>query len=209
VFTGINLRAASNISLSFQPSYNYTTAARQYVNAFDDATATDFYGRRYLFADLKQKTLGLDTRMNITFSPTLTFELFAQPFISSVHFNRFKEFVAPRQQAVRVFGEDVGTVTPTFVDGRISSYAIDPDGNGPAPVMNQANPDFNTRSLRGNAVVRWEYRPGSTLFLVWTRTSSNLAQRVGNFDFGRDAEALLNADSDNIFLVKVNFWLNR
>ena len=76
-------------------------------------------------------------------------------------------------------------------------------------MINQANPDFNTRSLRGNAVLRWEYRPGSTLFLVWTRTSSDFAQRVGDFGFSRDVDALLNADSDNIFLVKVNFWFNR
>jgi hypothetical protein len=210
VFTGVNLRAASNISLSFQPSYNFSRGARQYVNTYTDPTATAFYGKRYLFADLRQKTLGLDTRMNMTFTPTLTFELFAQPFISSVHFTRFKEFVAPRGQALRVFGEDVGTVTETRnSSGEIQSYAIDPDGSGPAAVINQANPDFNTRSLRGNAVLRWEYRPGSTLFLVWTRTSSDFAQRVGDFGFSRDVDALLNADSDNIFLVKVNFWFNR
>jgi uncharacterized protein DUF5916 len=210
VFTGVNLRAASNISLSFQPSYNFSRGARQYVNTYTDPTATAFYGKRYLFADLRQKTLGLDTRMNMTFTPTLTFELFAQPFISSVHFTRFKEFVAPRGQALRVFGEDVGTVSETRnSQGEIESYAIDPDGSGPAAVINQANPDFNTRSLRGNAVLRWEYRPGSTLFLVWTRTSSDFAQRVGDFGFSRDVDALLNADSDNIFLVKVNFWFNR
>jgi hypothetical protein len=210
VFAGVNLRAASNISLSFQPSYNFSRGARQYVNTFDDPTATGFYGKRYLFADLKQKTVGFDTRMNMTFSPTLTFELFAQPFISSVHFSRFKEFVAPRGQATRVFGEEVGTVTETRnAQGDVESYAIDPDGPGPAAVLTQTNPDFNLRSLRGNAVLRWEYRPGSTLFLVWTRSSSHFGQFIGDFALARDADALFAADSDNIFLVKVNFWFNR
>lgn len=210
IFAGVNVRAASNISVSFEPSYNYSRGGRQYVNAFTDPEATAFYGKRYLFADLKQKTVGFDTRMNMTFTPTLTFELFAQPFISSVHFSRFKEFVAPRSQAIRVFGEDVGTVTEIrSAEGELESYAIDPDGAGPAAVLNQPNPDFNLRSLRGNAVLRWEYRPGSTLFLVWTRTSSHFGRLIGDFEFGRDADALFGANSDNIFLVKVNFWFNR
>ena len=210
IFTGVNFRAASNISLSFQPSYSFSRGARQYVSTFDDPTATAFYGKRYLFADLKQKTVGFDTRMNMTFTPTLTFELFAQPFISSVHFSRFKEFVAPRGQAIRVFGEEVGTVTETRnAQGDVESYAIDPDGAGPAAVLTQTNPDFNLRSLRGNAVLRWEYRPGSTLFLVWTRSSSHFGQFIGDFALARDADALFAADSDNIFLVKVNFWFNR
>jgi len=210
LFTGVNFRAASNVSISVQPSYNFSRAARQYVNTFTDATNTLWYGKRYIFSDLKQKTLGLDTRMNMTFSPTLTFELFAQPFISSVHFTRFKEYVAPRGQATRVFGEAVGTVVENRnPQGDILTYTIDPDGAGPTPALTQNNPDFNLRSLRGNAVLRWEYRPGSTLFLVWNRTSSHFGARIADFDFGRDADALLGADSDNIFLVKVNFWFNR
>ena len=71
------------------------------------------------------------------------------------------------------------------------------------------NRTVNFRSLRGNAVLRWEYLPGSTLFLVWTRTGSSDQEGLGNFDFSRDLDALFGAKSDNIFLVKMNFWLNR
>ena len=210
LFTGVNLRAASNISLSFSPSYNHSRAARQYVNTFTDASNGAWYGKRYLFSDLKQRTLGLDTRMNVTFTPTLTFELFAQPFISSAHFSRFKEYAAPRGQRTIVFGEEAGTVTQNLNQaGQIESYTIDPDGAGPVASFVQANPDFNLRSLRGNAVLRWEYRPGSTLFVVWNRQSSQFGRLIGDFNFGRDSDALLSADSDNIFLVKVNYWLNR
>jgi hypothetical protein len=127
-----------------------------------------------------------------------------------VHFNRFKEFLAPRQQKVAVYGEDVGTIDAIRdQSGRVTSYTIDPDGAGPAAPFTQDNPDFNIRSLRGNAVLRWEYRPGSTLFLVWTRTSSDFAQGVGDFSFSRDTDALFGAKADNIFLIKVNYWLNR
>jgi hypothetical protein len=207
---GVNIRAASNLNLSFNPSFNRSTAVMQYVNVFADPTATAFFGNRYVLSDLLQKTLSFDTRINMTFTPTLTFELYAQPFISSVHFRRFKQVAAPRTQTLQVFGEDVGTITAEQdASGRVDSYTIDPDGNGPAAPFIQSNPDFVLRSLRGNAVLRWEYRPGSTLFLVWTRTSSDFDQGVGDFRFSRDTDALLGAKADNIFLLKVNFWLNR
>jgi hypothetical protein len=206
----VRVRAASNLSFSFAPSYSYSTAARQYVKTVADPTATAFYGSRYLFSDLRQKTASLETRVNVTFTPTLTFELFAQPFISSIHYSRFKEIAAPRSDRTIVYGEDAGTFsTQTDVSGRTIGYQIDPDGAGPAPVITLNNPDFNLRSLRGNAVLRWEYRPGSTLFLVWTRTSSDFAPIVGDFNLSRDADALFGAKADNIFLIKANFWLNR
>jgi hypothetical protein len=160
---------------------------------------------------LDQKTLELRTRMNWTFSPTMTLELFAQPFFASGHYFDFKEFIAPRQSAKRVFGRDVGTVTTTLdAQGRVTDYTIDPDAGGPAASFTFENPDFNVRSLRGNAVFRWEYRPGSTLFVVWTQARERSAARgVGNFDFGRDRRELFGAHPDNIFLIKVNYWLAR
>jgi hypothetical protein len=85
---------------------------------------------------------------------------------------------------------------------------VDPDGAGPAPTFEFANPDFNFRSLRGSAVFRWEYRPGSTLYLVWTQQRAHSAP-VGDFDFARDREALFDARPDNIFLVKASWWLAR
>jgi len=70
------------------------------------------------------------------------------------------------------------------------------------------NPDFNLRSLRGNAVVRWEYRPGSTIFFVWQQQREASAP-VGDFALARDRRALFRAHPDNVFLVKVNYWLGR
>jgi hypothetical protein len=207
---GVNIRPASNLTLAFNPSFQRSRGALQYVTAQPDPTNVAFFGTRYILSDLSQKTVGFDTRINLTLRPTLTFELFAQPFISSVHFRRFKQFAAPRSGNLQVFGEDVGTVTTQQnTAGQITSYTIDPDGTGPAAEIVLDNPDFVTRSLRGNAVLRWEYRPGSTLFLVWTRTSDDFASRTGDFDLTRDIDALFGARADNIFLVKLNFWLNR
>jgi len=207
---GMNLRPTSNLTVSVNPTYNVNTSVVQYVTTAADPVATQFFGTRYILSDLRQKTLSFDTRVNMTFSPTLTFELYAQPFISSVHYSRFKQYAAPRSGELQVFGEDVGTISSALgSDGRVTTYTIDPDGSGPAAPIAVANPDFNLRSLRGNAVLRWEYRPGSTVFLVWTRSSSDFGQGISDFSFRRDADAMLQAKADNIFLVKLNFWLNR
>lgn len=153
------IRPASNLSLSLSPGYSLSRSATQYVTAVDAPELAAFDGRRYLFADLEQRTVSFDTRLNYTMSPGLTVELYAQPFISSVRHDRFKEFAAPRTTSKRVFAESGGSVTPVpDGDGQIAEYLIDPDGTGGAAAFTVANPDFNFRSLRGNMVVRWEYR---------------------------------------------------
>jgi hypothetical protein len=101
-----------------------------------------------------------------------------------------------------VYGQDVGTISQQQ-DG---SYTVDPDGTGPAAAFAFGNPDFNFRSLRGNAVLRWEYRPGSTVFFVWTQSRSDVAPN-GDLQFSRDVSGLFDAKPDNIFLLKVNYWL--
>jgi hypothetical protein len=90
--------------------------------------------------------------------------------------------------------------------GAPDSNFIDPDGAGPANPFVIVNPSFVFRSLRGNAVLRWEYRPGSTLYLVWTRSAASSLNR-GTIDFGDDSHALFRGPAENIFLLKLNFWL--
>jgi hypothetical protein len=85
-------------------------------------------------------------------------------------------------------------------------YTIDPDGAGPAAPFTIGNPDFNYRSLRGNAVVRWEFQPGSTLYLVWTQSREDVAP-ADDFAFGRDLRGLIGTKPTNVFLVKLSYWL--
>lgn len=199
-YLNLRLQPASNISITFGPSYFRGTTGVQFVGSVSDPTATAFYDRRYIFADLFQKSISMNTRFNVTFSPNLTLELFLQPLISSGAYSRFKEFAAPRGLTRLVYGEDIGTAV------RTDSVRIDPDGGGPAAPFAFAEPDFTFRSLRGNAVLRWEYRPGSTLFLVWARSGESSLSR-GVLDFGEDARALFRGPSENIFLIKVSYWL--
>ena len=115
----------------------------------------------------------------------------------------FREFARPRTIDMLVYGRDVGTVT---YDAPSAIYTIDPDGGGPASAFEVADPNFSFRSLRGNAVVRWEYRPGSTVFFVWTQQRSG-SDAYGDFSFSRERGALFRDRPENVFLVKLNYWL--
>jgi hypothetical protein len=206
----VRWKPVSNVSATFGPSYSLSRGMQQYVTSVTDATNTAFYGSRYVLSTLEQKTLSLDTRLAVTFSPTSTLELFVQPFFASGAYSEFKEFNAPRALRKSVYGRDLGTIAATRnAAGDVTSYTVDPDASGPAASFNFDNPSFNRRSLVGNAVYRWEYRPGSTLYVVWTQSRDDELRNVGNFEFGRDRSALFATHPDNIFLVKVNYWLGR
>jgi len=175
------------------------------VQTVTDDSATAFYGHRYVFAALVDNTLAMETRLNVTFSPALTLELYAQPLIESDAYSGYREFAAPRQLRKVIYGVDVGT--DSVPAGAPQQHWIDPDGpTGPSPKFLINDPSSTLRSLRGNVVLRWEYRPGSTLFLVWTRNGSSQLER-GQIDFRDDAGALFQGPSSNVVLLKVNYWL--
>jgi hypothetical protein len=160
-------------------------------------------------AVLDQPVLGLDTRASVTFSPTMTLEVYVQPFFAAGRYRNFEEYLAPRTKDVVVYGLDRGSITPIRdSSSAVSQYTIDPDGAGPAPAFTIDNPDFSQRSLRGNAVFRWEYRPGSVLYVAWTQSRVSDAT-FGDLNFQRDRTALMATRPDNIFLVKASWWLPR
>ena len=197
----IAVRPATNVILHLAPLLDHWESTAQYVTAVDDPTATAFYGTRYVFADLTRRTLGMNVRLNVAFTPALTLDLYMQPLIVSGAYAQFKEFVQPRGLEKRVYGSDTGTIAAS--DGQ---YVVDPDGSGAAPTFTFDDPDFNFRSLRGNAVLRWEFRPGSTLYLVWTHQRSD-QEPIGTMDLHRDITALLKAPADNVLLVKLSYWI--
>jgi hypothetical protein len=202
----ITIKPSASTTVSFGPSYDVDRSAQQFVTSFTDANArAGFGGTRYVFARLEQKTFSMDTRINATFTPTLTLQLFAQPFLASGHYTNFKEFAKPKSSEMIRYGRDNGSTAAKNSDG---SYRIDPDGNGAAAAFTVDNPDFNVRSLRGTAVMRWEYRPGSTLYFVWTQVREGFDQ-FGDFDFARDRSALFKDRPSNVFQVKATYWLGR
>jgi hypothetical protein len=197
----MTVRPKSNVLLSIAPTLRRQRASHQYVETEVDPSASATFGSRYVFASLDQTTFSADTRINWTFTPTLSLEVFAQPFVSAGRYSRFGELEQPSTSRYAVYGETRGTVSATT-----DSVRIDPDGVGGAPSFAIENPDFNIRSLRGNAVLRWEYRPGSALFVVWQQQRSG-STSFGDFDFERDVSAIFRQPLTNVFLVKLTYWL--
>ncbi len=198
--SSVEFRPSSNVSISIEPYYSINKDLQQWVDAFDDPTAVKTFGKRYVFAELDQKTFGAGIRLNWTFTPELSLQLYAQPLISSGEYTNFKELAAPKTHNYNIFG----TGNSTFDE---STLTAEPDGPGPATPIQIDNPDFNFKSLRGNAVLRWEFIPGSVVYFVWTQTRSD-EEEIGKFRLGQSINRLLNTRADNIFMVKFTYWFN-
>jgi hypothetical protein len=199
---GVSLRPASHISLSLVPGLSRNVSAWQC-----GAPPTCRAGDRYLFARLDQHTISMTARLNYTFAPNLSLQLYAQPFVSAGEYSEFKQVVEPRAQRFEDRFQTYSSeqVTRDPVSGR---YEVRLAGAGQQdPDFTFGNPNFNFRQLRSNAVLRWEYRPGSTLFLVWSQGRS-APDSDGTFRFRHDAAELFDAPATNVFMVKLNYWLN-
>ena len=199
------LRPTTALRITLSPSWNRTHAMGQFVTRVADPLAADTYGSRYVFATLDQRQLSMVTRVDWTFTPKLSLQLFAQPLLAAADFTDYKEFARPREFEFEIYGKDAGTISRDDATGR---YTVDPDGTSPAPSFSFSDRDFNRRSLRGNAVVRWEYRPGSALFFVWQQSRFGSVPS-GEFDFGRDFQDLWGIQPENVFVVKATWWVGR
>ena len=197
------MRPTTSLRITVGPGLNIDKSTSQYVRGVNDAAATNTYGRRHVFADLRQVTLSMDTRVEWTLSPRLSLQTYVQPFVSAGSYSRFKEFRRPREFEFDVYGDDRGTITR---DPVAHSYTVDP-GDGGA-TFTFGDPRFNIRSLRGNAVLRWEYHPGSALFFVWQQQREGF-EPIGEFETGRDVGAIFRTVPTNIFLVKATYWFSR
>ncbi len=199
----IELHPSTNVTCSIGPAFEHNGDQAQWVDAFDDPTSTATFGRRYVFAQLRQTTVSANIRLNWTFTPQLSLQLFVQPLISAADYSNFKELARPRSYEFTQYGSGLSTIA--YQNG---SYVVDPDGNGPAPSYSFSNPSFNLKSLRGNAVLRWEYMPGSSIYFVWTQSRSR-SDVLGDFQFNQSVGQLFTTMPDNIFMVKLSYWWNR
>lgn len=207
----LTVRPSDNVTVSVNPSWETSSTGDQYVTATSALPYDPTYGTRYVFADLDRTTFAMETRLDWMFSPTLSLQLFAQPLLSSGDYLQYKQLSASQSFDFDGFTPGSGQV----VGGEVQCSAticeldgeqhVDFDGDGTTD-YSFGDRDFNIRSLIGNAVVRWEYRPGSTIFFVWQRQQVG-RRTFGDFDFGRDLGALWEAPAENRFIVKVNYWL--
>jgi hypothetical protein len=208
MYAQIEFKISTTLTLQFGPTFELGDYKAQWVTSYADATADKTFGRRYVFANLNQRTFAADIRADWIINPNLSFQVYAQPYIVSGQYTAFKALVQSKSFDFMEYGT-LGSSIETgsaSVGGKPTVYFLDADGTGTSPQKTIGNPDFNYISLRGNAVLRWEYRPGSTLYLVWTQ-SREMVDPNGEFRLGNSFESMFDAKADNIFLVKLSYWL--
>ena len=189
-------------SWSLRPGFTWSRSAAFYVTQGDDPEAVDTFGRRYVFAELDQASFDLTVRMDMAITPRMTLQVYAQPFIASGDYEGFGALNRPGSFDFLRYGS--GSSSLDLADGR---YTADADGAGPAAALEFGDPDFRVRSLRSNVVLRWEYLPGSTLFVVWSQDRFRSFEDPtlgGAHDFRR----LFSDPMRNVLLVKASYWLD-
>lgn len=187
----------SNLTLSAGPTFGYTINDNQYVTEAIDPAGQP----HYVMARLEQVTTALTLRASYTVSPSLSLQLYAQPFVSTGAFDEIKEVDDPG-------AADYDDRYHVYADGEISEAAgvisIDRDG-APGTDFSFERPDFSFGQLRSTVVGRWEYRPGSALFVIWShnRTASS---PEGRFSLSDDYGSLAGEGGEHVLLVKLNYW---
>ncbi len=203
---GVNLtwRPSGRLDLTAGPSFNERQSEWQYVAQTDDAGGE----RHYIFAPIHQRTVSLTTRLSYTFTPTLSLQLYAQPFVSAGHYQGFREVTNPRADAFadRFHSYTDQELTYVASDGGWGTWEVDRDGDG-ATDYSFREPSFSFKELRSNLVLRWEYRPGSTLFVVWSQ-GRNRVDPTGQLRVMDDLDGLLDAAGSNVLAIKFNYWLD-
>lgn len=180
------------------PTWSRVVDGRQYI-ATRSGGRSATYNQRYIFSFIERSTVSARFRLNYAFTPNFTVEGYAEPFAASGRFYDHGELSAPRSAEQRVYGtEPSGT-----------SVTVNPDGTRTvrdgASTFTLPALDFNRLSFRSNLVLRWEWLPGSTAFLIWQQS------RAGQDPTGRliGAGDLLDATrsaGDNFLVAKLS-WL--
>jgi len=204
---------------SVTPNFLRQQVAHQYFTTRADGRA-ETYGNRYIFAYLDQTTFTSVMRLNYALKPDLTLEMYGEPFAVSGRWDRFSELPKPGALHLRLYGTD-GTTAVRNSDGSVSvtDNQVAASGGGPVQFTLPFS-DFNVRSWRSNMVLRWEYRPGATLYVVWQQNRSASApngefvsfgglvdpfrSRVGRFDYDDPG---VEHQMTNFFAVKVSYWM--
>ena len=196
----LSIRPSTAFQFTVTPNYLRAMSSRQYVATFGSGGPAATYGSRYVFAQIDQSTYLMQLRANYTIGPDLTLELYGEPFAASGKYRGFGELTAARTFDLREYGTSGTTISRDSV----GNYLV--TDNGGADTLNIDNPDFNILSFRSNAVLRWEWRPGSTLYLVWAqdRFGFTPAGRLVGF---RELFDSFGAQGDNFLAVKISYWI--
>lgn len=177
----VNVRVSTRLQANVGSGFSRNVNDMQWFGNFTDEQGV----RHYAFAHLDQHTVSTNVRLNYAATPRLSFEFYGQPFVTRGSYSNVRE-VSATPEAERY-------------DDRFHPYT--------PPATSQMS--FTVTQLRTNAVARWEYRPGSTLFVVWAHGRQDNDDRNLDRSWARDYRDLFGLHPDNTFLVKFAYWLNR
>jgi len=186
---------SNHLTLATGPTLEWTRTGWQYV-----ASASAFGNTHYVLGAARQISTSWTVRADYAFSAHLTVQVYLQPFIASAAFSRFQQVIAPR---AAVASERLRPIIATL-DSATQRYEVDVDGNG-TPDYSFANPAVNEKDFNATMVLRWEFRPGSALFLVWTQ-QRNASVTDGSYQLGRDVRRLFREPATNVLLAKFSYW---
>lgn len=193
-------RPSKSLKITLSPNYNWNNDELQYVTQQDYSKTTD-----YIFARIHQKTLSASLRINYIITPNLSIQYWGQPFIATGKYSEFK----------RITNSRANNYTDRFTllssnelsyNAADEVYRVSDTGGNELYTFDQ--PDFNVKEFLSNMVVRWEYLPGSTLYLVWSQHRDQSVSN-GEFNFRSDFKTLFDDQPYNVFLVKLSFRLGR
>ena len=195
---GVNYQPMNALRISAFPSYNINKDKLQFVQNVDLANGEV----RYINGEIDQRTLSMSVRVNYTINPNLTIQYWGQPFISRGRYSNFKNIT--NAQALRFDNRfeqynaaQIGLNTDT------DNFEVDENIDGVTD-FSFGNPDFAFVQFRSNLVLRWEYIPGSEIFLVWSQDISQSGNPQDGL-FANLDNAILGSQPQNIFLVKLTY----
>ncbi|HEU4733658.1 MAG TPA: DUF5916 domain-containing protein [Kofleriaceae bacterium] len=195
VDVGATIQVRSNLDVFAGPSLYLRRDPLQYIDQIPDGSGTT----HYVFGRIHETDVSLTLRVNWTFSPHLTLQAYAQPYIAAGHYDQLKDVDNPGADR---YAERFHIFTPDELELAGGTYHVVRDG----AAYSFDRPDLNFRQLRSTVVLRWEYRPGSTVFAIWSHGRTSDALDDGRFRLGRDLSDLATVASDNLVMVKVNYW---
>ena len=195
---GFSYKPTNFLVLSFNPGFSKSFNELQYVSTIELNQ-----GDKYIFANIDRKTISTSFRINVNLSPDLTLQYWGQPFIATGKYNDHKQIVNPMDDnydnRFRIF-------SPSQISLGDDEYLIDENGDGSTDYRFNKK-DFNFKEFLSNFVLRWEYSPGSSVFLVWSQSRSS-SDNSGNLNLSDDLSNLFDGSDNkphNVFLIKLSY----
>jgi hypothetical protein len=198
----IEFKPGGAFQLSFEPEYARWYETRQYVGTFDGGSPATF-GSRYVFGHLEGSEVNMQIRLNYAFTPDISLEGYAEPFAAAGTFSRYGELEATGSRFLRTYGTDGTTIEES--DGPAPREITVTDGDD---TFSFDREDYQALSFRSNVVFRWEWRPNSTLYLIWqVDNGSGIPVTRPDPVAPGDAWRSLSEPGQNFFAIKAAYWL--